>query len=82
MAVVLPTITVTDAQAARIIAAFGADQTSAVANYTNWLTAGLIDFVLRHETRIVVEQNQAALEAAIASIVASLPPAPTNPVVP
>ena len=43
----LPTIFVTDAQADRLLAAFGS-----VENYKAWLKATLIDYVVEHEDRV------------------------------
>lgn len=42
----LPTLTVTDAQAQRITAAFGS-----VANYKAWLKSQVIEYVLHYEER-------------------------------
>lgn len=49
----LPTLTVTDAQATRLLAAFGS-----VENYKAWLKEALIARVVEHEAR-EVEQNAA-----------------------
>ena len=76
MATQLPTITVTDDQAARMLAAYGT-----VANYQTWLADSIIDFVLAAEMKkiddaayIVAQKAQADKDAAIAALVASLPP--------
>lgn len=51
----LPTFTVTDAQAARLMAAFGD-----TATYREWLKQNLIDYVISYEERKDYEAWRAA----------------------
>jgi hypothetical protein len=60
----LPTLDVTQPQADRIIAAFGATQAEAVANYRVWLKASVIDEVLSRERQaLLISQRQAVVDA-------------------
>lgn len=79
----LPTLTVTQAQADRMIAAYGdpGDTTAqAVEKYKAWLTESIVDYVLRAEARDLHEQHNAALRDALATLRDSLPaPPPEEP---
>ena len=57
----LPTITVTDAQAQRMLAAYGS-----VDNYKKWLTKQIIEFVIRTE-QFAIQQEAAQEQAALAN---------------
>lgn len=70
----LPTITVTQPQADRILVAFGVDQASAVEAYKRWLTIEVRAFVLERMQE-KLSSDKAALEAAaFAEAAANLPP--------
>lgn len=69
----LPSLTVTDTQLAKCVAAFGD-----AAGYKTWLKAAVRDEVLRREARRLDEQANTAKAAALAVFEAELPtPAPT-----
>ena len=72
----LPTITVTDAQLAKCVAAF-----TDAAGYKKWLKAAVRDEVQRRTARALDEQHNAAKAAALAALEADLPPAdpPADP---
>lgn len=72
----LPTVTVTQAQADRIVGAFGADQAEAVANYKVWLTRQVRDYVLDHTRRVLADARAASEAAEFATVLADLPPEP------
>ena len=72
----LPTVSVTQAQADRILVAFGVDQPSAVEAYKVWLIKELRAYVTER-MKDKLSSDLAALEAAAyAEVAASLPPAP------
>jgi hypothetical protein len=68
----LPTLTVTTAQANRMLAAFGS-----AANYREWLRARIVDEVKRVETRSILVQADADQRAKAAEIDAALPSSAT-----
>lgn len=70
----LPTITVTQAQADRIIAAFGADQATAVPAYKRWLAGAVRQHVLQQAAEAQQTANVAATTAALVATEALLPP--------
>lgn len=70
----LPTITVTQAQADRILLAFGGDQATAVPAYKRWLGETLRDHVLRKTVGDQNIINSTALQSLIESTSAALPP--------
>lgn len=85
MATQLPTITVTDAQAAHILAAYQArygTSTTAetVAAYRRWLTRIVREAVLAHELDVIAEQHNDARRAALDALAAELPPELEDPV--
>lgn len=59
----LPTITVTDAQATRILNAFGD-----AATYRAWLRQSVRDYVLSKEATAIRAEQQAKMDAAVAAI--------------
>lgn len=63
----LPTLTVTDAQAARITAAYGS-----TANYKVWLRRQLIAFVFDYEARQIQAQATADIETTRTNVDADL----------
>jgi hypothetical protein len=72
----LPTITVTAAQATRMLAAFGS-----VANYKEWLRGRVVEEVQRFETRQIDEQAHVDKRTRLAEIEGALPKPPeTAPV--
>ena len=71
----LPTLTVSDTQLARLVAAF-----TDAAGYKAWLKAALLDEVQRREARRLDEEHNAAKAAALESLAAELPaPDPVEP---
>lgn len=68
MAVTLPTLTVTDDQAQRILAAFGSE-----ADYLRWLTEQVNGVVLTAEARMLDEASNEAKRVALADLEATLP---------
>ena len=64
----LPTVTVTAAQATRMLAVFGD-----VAGYKKWLVSTLREYVIAVETRALDETANATKRAAIESARAALP---------
>jgi hypothetical protein len=69
----LPTITVTDDQAARLLAAFGS-----VPNYLTWLTDSLIDKVMQNEANIIEQETNVLRQQRLEALRASLPPRSTD----
>jgi hypothetical protein len=63
----LPTFTITQAQADRILAAFGSVQ-----NYRDWLSSSVRDYVFQHERRQILQEYDVELQAKLAEIKASL----------
>lgn len=72
----LPTITVTQAQADKIILAFGVDQTTAIAAYKDWLTVQVREFVIRKMAEAKVAENAVSLQATVDAVEALLPAEP------
>ena len=71
----LPTVTVTDAQLAKCVAAF-----TDAAGYKAWLKAALLDEVQRREARRLDEEHNAAKKAELVALAAELPaPDPVEP---
>ena len=71
----LPSITVTDTQLAKCVAAF-----TDAAGYRAWLKAALRDEVQRRAARRLDEEHNAAKKAALAALDAELPaPDPVEP---
>ncbi len=70
----LPTITVTDTQLAKCVAAF-----TDAAGYRTWLKAALRDEVLRREARRLDEAANTAKRDALAAYETDLPPADKTP---
>ena len=71
----LPTLTVSDTQLARLVAAF-----TDAAGYKAWLKAALLDEVQRREARRLDEEANSAKAAALESLAAELPaPDPVEP---
>ena len=71
----LPTLTVSDTQLARLVAAF-----TDAAGYKAWLKAALLDEVQRREARRLDEEHNAAKKAALVALAAELPaPDPVEP---
>jgi len=71
----LPTLTLTDAQLAKVTQAF-----TDAAGYKAWLKAALLDEVQRREARRLDEEHNAAKAAALESLAAELPaPDPVEP---
>lgn len=68
MATTLPTLTVTDDQAQRILAAFGSE-----ADYTRWLIEQVNGVVLTVEARMLDEASNEAKRVALADLEATLP---------
>lgn len=66
----LPTLTVTDTQLAKCVAAFGD-----AAGYKTWLKQAVRDEVLRREARALDEAHYQSKRDALAAVEASLPPA-------
>ena len=64
----LPTLTVTQAQADRMLATYGD-----VATYKEWLRVQIIDYVLRSEAQALDEQHNTTKGAALASLAAEMP---------
>jgi len=64
----LPTLTVTQAQADRMLATYGDVDT-----YKEWLRVQIIDFVLRAEARTLDEQHNTAKGTALANLAAEMP---------
>ncbi len=64
----LPTITVTDTQLAKCVAAFGD-----AAGYRTWLKAAVRDEVLRREARRLDEEANTAKRDALAAMESELP---------
>lgn len=75
----LPTITVTQAQADRIILAFGTDQTTAIAAYKDWLTREVRAKVLAQAMEAHIATYNAGVKASIEATTAALPPEPVVP---
>lgn len=69
----LPSLTVTDTQLAKCVAAFGD-----AAGYKAWLKTALRDEVLRRESRRLDEAANTAKRDALAAMESELPP-PDNP---
>lgn len=63
----LPTLTVTDAQAARITTAYGS-----TANYKTWLKKELIAFVFDYEARQIQAQATTDIDAKRTNVEADL----------
>lgn len=80
----LPTITVSQAQADRIIAAFGAGgtQAEAVARYKEWLRRQVNEFTKQTELLTLRREHQLAENQKLAEIQDSLPQPVEEPVVP
>lgn len=73
----LPTLTVTQAQYDRIVAAFPGDTLAKKgAAYNAWLTGELIDFVRAAEVHVIDEETNATKAARLAALEASLPTRP------
>ena len=72
----LPTVTVTQAQADRILVAFGVDQATAVIAYKEWLVKSLREYVIAKTTQQLVEARAASEASTYASVLADLPPEP------
>jgi len=70
----LPSITVTDTQLAKCVAAFGD-----AAGYKAWLKAAVRDEVLRRESRRLDEAANTAKRDALAAYEPDLPPADVTP---
>lgn len=70
----LPTLTVTDTQLAKCVAAFGD-----AAGYRAWLKTALRDEVLRREARRLDEEANTAKRDALAAYETDLPPADVTP---
>jgi len=70
----LPSITVTDTQLAKCVAAFGD-----AAGYKAWLKAAVRDEVLRRESRRLDEAANTAKRDALAAYETDLPPADVTP---
>lgn len=71
----LPSITVSDAQLARLVGAF-----QDAAGYKQWLKAALVDEVTRREARRLDEEANSVKAAALESLAAELPaPDPVEP---
>lgn len=66
----LPSLTVTDTQLAKCVAAFGD-----AAGYKAWLKQAVRDEVMRRESRRLDEEANTTKRAALAAVEASLPPA-------
>lgn len=64
----LPTLTVTQTQSDRMLAAYGT-----VANYKTWLAKAIKDYVAAAELQAFQEQHAAAYDALIAEIKSALP---------
>ena len=64
----LPTLTVSDAQLARLVGAF-----QDAAGYKTWLKQALVDEVTRREARRLDEEHNAAKKAALVALDAELP---------
>lgn len=75
----LPTITVTQAQADRILTAFGGTPAIAVPAYKDWLRMAVRGKVLQEAINTQAVANVSATQAAVAATSASLPPAPSVP---
>lgn len=72
----LPTVAVTQAQADRILVAFGVDQPSAVIAYKDWLTRSVRAYVLEHTAKALAASREASETAAFTAVLADLPPEP------
>lgn len=79
----LPTLTVTQVQMNRMLAAYapapGATQAETAAAYKEWLRARIVDFVLRFELGSLRSTNFAeelALEADVKAVLPAPPPVP------
>jgi hypothetical protein len=75
---VLPSVSVTQAQADRIIAAFGDDQATAIIAYKDWLVKAIRTYVLAHTAHQLAENRAMAESIAYQAVLADLPPDP-NP---
>lgn len=77
----LPTLTVTQNQYDRIVAAFpGTTLGEKAADYNAWLTGNLIDFVRQAEINVIDVETNALKITRMAEVEASLPPRPQFPV--
>lgn len=63
----LPTITVTDEQATRMLAAFGSAEA-----YREWLVEGIKDYVVTQERQAINQRYEEARQGEIDALVASL----------
>ena len=71
----LPTLTVSQANFDRLVAAFpGATLAEKAVAYKAWLTNGLIDFAQAVEARRIDEEANTAKAQQLAALAASLPP--------
>jgi uncharacterized protein (DUF1499 family) len=76
----LPTLTLSQEHYDRVVAAFpGTTSAEKVAAYRAWSFGHLIDFVKSTEFTKISEQHRVQMEAAMASLNASLPPRPVYP---
>ena len=75
----LPTVTVTQAQADRILEAFGGTVDIAVPAYKEWLTKSVRDYVLISVANDLTASRLAAEAVAYQTVMANLPPDPGGP---
>ena len=69
----LPTLTVTDAQAAIVLAAFGGNMTPAVPAYQTWLARSLVSYVVEEKRQSLAAASLAKEQSDLAAFVATLP---------
>ena len=72
----LPTVTVTQAQADRILVAFGGTIEVAVPAYKDWLTSQVRSYVLANTAQVLAEARADAEALTYAAVLADLPPEP------
>ena len=75
----LPSVSVTQPQADRLLLAFGVDQPTAVLAYKDWLISSLRTYVIGVEQQKLEAASQTALYAALSTLNADLPPEPVFP---
>jgi hypothetical protein len=76
MSLVLPTLTLTDAQGAIVLNAFGGSPAVAAPAYTAWLTRSLIDYVIEAKRVELIAQSTVTNQTTLDTFIASLPPKP------
>lgn len=78
----LPTLTVSQAQADRILIAFGGDLTTAVPAYRAWLMVQIRHKCMMDAASSQSALNQVATQAAVDLVISELPPPPPPPAPP